>query len=565
MASYRDNNFHGVGNQNKGFFSKILRNITNWGMDADEMIVRNTNAVAMNQTPTPVGYVDNMYDIVSRNSVAKILQTKSISYLDRGYPEKQRILREYARKDEIREYISIIADEAVVYSESEDFCFPTELPQEFSEEIKKKYHENFKKIYNIFNFNNGTVAWNYFRILLIDGFLAFEVIYDDKNRNIIGINQLDPTTLLPSVEPTTGDSIWVQYPESPEFRRILLDSQIIYISYSSGAEFSETSYVENLIRPFNQLKLLEQTRIMFNVLSAMINRVTTIPVSNMSRHMAEEQMAKIIMEYSDEVTFDEGFGTVSMNGSPHLQYNKNIFLTAGDSGTPTIENMKFEGHNLNENDMLTWFFNALKRASKIPFSRFDKTNGGGNIYGDVTDMSRDELHFYNFIQRLRTVYKEIVIKPWKIKMVLDFPELEKDPNFLSKINVEFNGSNLFHEWKKINNIAKRADIVSKLLEFKGADDKPFFSLDYLMREYMKMTDEELKDNETWKKVKGVGGSSEGGGEGLGEGGGGALPDFGGGGGEGGGELPPPEETPIEDNPVADATGGGEGAGDEFNF
>lgn len=568
MASYKDNNIGGLSNQqNKGFFSKLLRNISNWGMDTDDMVIRNTNAVPINQTPTPVGYVDNMYDIISRNAVAKILQQKAISYLDRGYPEKQRILREYARKDEIRDFITIVADEAIMYSEDDDFCFPANLSEEFSEEIKKKYHENFKKIYNIFNFNNGTVAWNYFRTLLIDGFLAFEIIYDDKNKNIIGINQLDPSTLLPSIEPTTGDSIWVQFPESPEFRRILLDSQIIYISYSSGAEFAETSYVENLIRPYNQLKLLEQTRIMWNVMNAMVNRVFTMPVAGMSRQMAEEQLAKIIMDYKDEVSFNEEFGVVTINGSPHIQYNKDIWLTEGESGAPKVENLKFEGHDLNENDMLTWFYNALKRASKIPFSRFDKTNGGGNIFGDVTDMSRDELHFFHFIQRLRTVFKEIVVKPWKTKMILDFPELENDENFLTKINIQFNGSNLFHEWKKLNNLSKRAEVAGNLSNnLKGADDKPYFSIEWLVREIMKIDEDTLKDNERWKKRGGTG-SVEGGGAG-GDLSGGGLPPTDLGAGDFGGGIEPTPDTGGGTEPTPDTGGDTESTpdtGGDTNF
>ncbi len=534
MASYKDSNLGNLSNQNKGFFSKILRNISNWGMDTDEMVIRNTNAVPINQTPTPAGYVDNMYDIISRNSVAKILQTKAISYLDRGYMEKQRILREYARKDEIRDFITTVADEAIMYSENDKFCSPTNLSDEFNDEIKKKYQENFKKIYNTFGFNNGIIAWNFFRTFLIDGFLAFEIIFDDKNKNIIGINQLEPSTLLPSIEPMTGDSIWVQYPESPEFRRILLDSQIIYISYSSGAEFSETSYVENLIRPYNQLKLLEQTRIMFNVMNAMINRVYTMPVAGMSRQMAEEQLAKIIMEYKDEVSFNDDFGVVTINGSPHIPYNKEIWLTAGESGTPTVTNIKSEGHDLNENDMLTWFFNALKRATKIPFGRFDKTNGGGNIFGEVTDMSRDELHFFHFIERLRTVFKEIIIKPWKIKMMLDFPELEKDFNFISKINVEFNGANLFHEWKKLNNLSKRAQVAGSLASsLRDANDKPFFAVEWLVRNILKLDDETLKENDRWKQRSGTGSVDDTGGGDLG--GGGAPPADLGGGDLGGGD------------------------------
>lgn len=575
MASYKDNGFGGNSEtqNNKGFFSKILRNISNWGMKTDDMILRNTNAVGINQTPFPVssGNIDNYYDIIARNAVAKILQTKAISYLDRSYAEKQRILREYARKSEISEYISILADEAIMFSEEDNFCDPINLPEQFSEEVKKKYSENFKDIYDLFGFNNGILAWNYFRTLLIDGFLAFEFVYDDKNKNIIDIQQIDPSSLLPSIEPTTGDSIWIQFPESPEFRRILLDSQVVYISYSSGSEFSETSYVENLIRPFNQLKLLEQTRIMFNVMNAMIVRVFSIPVAGMSRNLAEEQLSKLIADYKDEVSFNEEFGVTTINGSPHIQYNKDIWLTEGESGKPTVDNLEFKGHDINENNMLTWFFNVLKRASKIPFTRFDKSNGGGNIFGDISDMSRDELNFFNFVQRLRQVFKEIVVKPWKIKMVLDFPELAEDKNFINKINMKFNGANLFHEWKKLNNLSKRAQVAGDLSNnLKEADGTtPYFSIEFLMREVMKFDEETLKENDRWKKRKGTGTVESGGG---GEpplggefGGGGNLPETG---GEGGGttETPPVETpTPPPETGAGETTPEAGGGAEKFDF
>lgn len=553
MPSYRDNYEAGY-SENRGFFSKILRGISNWGMDTDDML-RNTNAVPINQTPIPVGAnrnVDNMYDLAAQNSVAKLLQTKAISYLDRSYLEKQRILREYARKGEIMDYIAMVADEAIMYSEEENFCEPVDLPDEFKKEVKDKYAENFKHIYNKLGFIDGKKAWDYFRALMIDGFLAFEIVFDDRQKNIIGINQLEPSTLLPSIEPTTGDNVWVQFPENPTYRRILLDSQIIYISYSSGAEYAETSYVENLIRPYNQFKLMEQTRIMFNIMNAMVHRVYKIPVAGMSRGQAEEQVAKLIMEFKDEVNFNDEFGMVSMNGSPHIPYNKDIFLTEGESGTPTVEVVSPQGHNLNESDMLTWFFNALKRASKIPFTRFDKTNGGGTVYGDMTEMSRDELHFYQFVQRLRTVFKEIVIKPWKIKMILDFPELEKDENFMTKINVKFNGANLFHEWKQMSNLNKRAELIGNLSNnLKDKDGNSELSLKYLIKRYLGYTDEELAENERYKKMSGVGSADTSGMDTSG-GGGGSSPSMDMGmdmGGESGGEPSPVEQAaPTEATP-----------------
>lgn len=491
MASYKNN-------KKGNFFTNMLRKISNWDMDIDSL-VQGSQAVGINETPTPTGMVDNMYDIVSRNVIGNIMQSKSISYLDRTYPEKQRILREYSRKDEIRDFITTVADEAIMYDENEDFCYPVNLPQEFSQDVKDKYIQNFKKLYRKFQFNKGNTAWSYFRSMLIDGYLAFEIIYDDKGREIKKFKQLEPSTLLPGVDPTTGDTIWVQFPESPQFRRTILDSNIIYISYSTGSNYSEVSYVENLIRPYNQLKLLEQTKIMFNITNAMVHKKFIIPMHDVPKPMAEQQMSELISQYKDEIQFNDEMGTVSINGSPHIPYNKEYWIPEGESGAPTIENMKLEGHDLNENDMLTWFYNALKRASRIPFTRFDKTNGGGNIFGDTSEMSRDELAFFKFIERLRTVFKEIILKPLKIQMFIDFPELMEDENFTSAININFNGANLFHEMVWLSNLSKRAEMVGTLSSsVTDAEGESYFANEYLVRKVMKMTEDEIMENKRWK-------------------------------------------------------------------
>lgn len=502
MASYNVNKDDGLDNRGRKFFNKLLRNMPSWGQNFDDMLIKNSVAIGLNQTPiSNNGDARSMYDFFSSNASSNLFNKKSISYLDVTYPQKRQILREYSRKDEVRDFITMIADESVVYDENTKFLIPIGLSEEFSENIKKKYLENFDSIYNRFGFTEGINAWNYFKKLLVDGYLAFEIVYDDKQREIIGFKELDTCTLVPGVDPMSAERIWIQYPESPEYRTIMLDSQIIYISYSSGLEYSETSYVENLIRPYNQLKLLEQTRIMFNIVNAMSYKQFTIPVGGLSKQMAEEQIAKLIANYKDEITWDDQMGTVQINGSPHIPYSKEYWFPEGEGGTPKVEIVKQEGHNLNENDMLTWFFNALKRSSKIPFTRFDKNNGGGNVFSDQNDVSRDEVSFYNFVSRLRAIFKEILLKPWKIKMILDFPELKDDENFLNSINAEFNGVNLFHEWKKLTNLSKRAEILGSLSSsILDSEGRPYFHIEWLVREILKLDEETIEENDRWKKT-----------------------------------------------------------------
>ena len=315
--------------ENRGLFSRILRTLSNYGMNYDDMIIRNQVGVGINEDPYSARG-SSMYDFFSSRAVASVLNRKSIPYLDKGYADKRRILREYSIKDEIRDFVSTLSDESIVYNDERDFCSPRPLPNDYSQEIQDKYQEYFEKIYNKYGFSDNITAWSMMKDFLVDGFVAVEIIYDDKKKNIIGFNRLRPETLVPAYEPNVGH-LWIQFPEDPQLRRIFLDSQIVFISYSTQNDFSETSYVEGLIKPYNQLKILEQTRIMYNVINATIYQKFIIPVKGLSRQRAEEQIGQLIQDYSEEVEWDDTLGTLSINGSKHLPYNKQIWFPEGDA------------------------------------------------------------------------------------------------------------------------------------------------------------------------------------------------------------------------------------------
>ena len=440
------------GVENRGLFSRILRNLSSWGMNYDDMIMRNQIGVNINEDPYTV-QGNSMYDFFSRRAVASVLNRKSIPYLDRSYADKRRILREYSIKDEIRDFVSSVCDEAVIYSDK-DFCKPKNISNDYSQDIRDKYQEFFEKVYSRYGFSDSVSAWNLMKDFLIDGYIAMEIVWDDKKKNIVHFNRLRPETLVPAYEPSIGH-LWIQYPEDPQLRRIFLDSQLVFISYATQNDYSETSYVEGLIKPYNQLKILQQTKIMFNIINATVYQKFTIPVKGLSRQKAEEQIGQLIHDYSEEVEWDDSLGTLSINGSKHLPYNKQIWFPEGDAGTPNMTLESPQGHNLNEDDMLKWFYNILKRASKIPVQRFEGESGGGNVFTDAAEMTRDEAKFSNFIGRIRANFKELVVKPLKLQMLVEFPELKDDEVFLNQIDVDFISNQLFEEWKKLGNMNKK--------------------------------------------------------------------------------------------------------------
>lgn len=552
MASYNPSNNQdnlGISSnvENKGLFNRLLRNLSNYGMKYQDMVIRNQVGVGQNEDPYSQK-ADSMYSFFSQRAVANVLNKKSIPYLDRSYSDKRRILREYSIKDYIRTFVTILCDECIIYKD-QDFCSPKALSNDYSQDIKDKYQEYFEKIYNDYGFSDGITAWSMMKDFLIDGYIANEIVWDDKKKNIIHFNRLKPDTLVPAYEQSIGN-LWIQYPEDPQLRRIFLDSQIVFISYSTQNDYSETSYVEGLIKPYNQLKIIEQTRIMFNMINATIYQKFTIPTKGLSRQKAEEQIGQLIADYSEEVEWDDTLGTVRINGTKHLPYNKQIWFPDGDAGTPAMELVSPEGHDLNESDILKWFQNGLNMASNIPFGRFEHENGGGNIVSDASEMTRDEVKLGNFTGRIRTIFKELIVKPIKLQMCMEFPELIDDHIFLNQLDITFNSNQLFETWKKLGNLEKRSGIMGTLLGIVDADGKPYFHIDYLIDKVMELTPEEKEENKSYwiKSAKGGGAAAQG------EEGGGS--EFGGGGGGesefGGDENTPIEEGPSETTPEAQA-------------
>ena len=441
-------------NPNRQWNNKTLRRLSNFGQDYQSMVVKNSQAIGAFQDTSNLMYEPgtNMYDLFTKKVISKILEKKSIAYLDRRYLDKRKILHQYAIKEEIKDYITRVADECIIYDDNNFFAKVRDLPESYDQIIRDKFHENFRKVYNAFGFNDGVAAWNYMKTFLIDGFLAFEIVYDDKQKNIIDLNLLDPLTLVVATEPGTSTIVWVQNPDIPTLRRVLLDASMIYMSYSSNLDYDETSYVEGLIKPYNQYQLLVYTKLMYNINQASLYKKFIIPVGGLTRQQAEQQILQLMSEYHEDVEWDDRMGIPYINGSTKIPHSKDYWFPSSDQGVPEMDIVQPQQADLNEDQVLNWFYRSLKRASKLPFNRLDEEQGGGSFYEDTASITMDEVRFKNFTNRIRTIFKEIIIKPLKTQMVLDFPELLDDPLFDSYLKIEFNSNNLFEEWKFLNNL-----------------------------------------------------------------------------------------------------------------
>ena len=190
-------------------------------MAYDDMVIRNSRAVGFTEnqlgyTMNPMGSdSDDMYAAFASLSLTDTTLKKNISLFDTDYPKKRDQLRAYAVQDEIEEILDIISDEAIVYDQT-NFMAYAKFNGFISESIEEEISDTYNQIYQYFGFNDANSVWDYFRKWLIDGFLAFEIVYNDKQDQIIGFKELDPVSLMPAIDTDTGKKVWIQYKGSRE-------------------------------------------------------------------------------------------------------------------------------------------------------------------------------------------------------------------------------------------------------------------------------------------------------------------------------------------------------------
>ena len=487
---------------------RILKDLSNLGMAYDDMIIRNSRAVGftenqMGYTFNPMGSdADDMYSAFAALSLTDTTLKKNISIFDKDYERKRDQLRTFAVQDEIEDILDVITDEAIVFDESNYMAY-AEYNGHIAASIEDEIGDIYNNIYNYFGFNDAVQPWNYFRKWLVDGFLAFEIVYNDKQTEIIGFKELDPISLMPGVDPETGKKMWVQYKGGGSKERKLWDSQIIYLSYSQVNSPMRISYVERLTRSFNLLRIMETTRIIWAVSNASFKTQFIIPVGGKSKTRAKQSLAQLMNSYREVVDFNYESGEIQTNGKPMMPFNKEYWLPSKDGESPEISTIGGDGPDLGDTESLKYFSDKLKLASKIPFSRFDRE--GGNTYEmDASGMMRDEIKFSKFIDRLRSIYQEILIKPVYIQMCLNHPELKNDVSFKAGLGLKFVKDNVFEEMKEMELQTKRVDFIGNLKTQLSTMDAemteiPYFDLGFLVKRYGGFTREDIKANERAKE------------------------------------------------------------------
>jgi len=493
-------------------FYKTLKKISQLGMYYDDLIKQSQAIGTSEALLGSYGYMPE--DFLYTLALSDIGQKQYIGYFDKSLVQRRENLREFSQNGEIDFVLETIADECIIYDTRNYFCqvdvnnLRGNIKEDIENEIIDYINDSFKKIYMLFNFNKGHDAWSYFKQFLIDGFLAFEIIWDDDAENIIGFKEIDPLSIRPGIikdENGKIQKVWYQYEDIVGVGRTLYDSQIIYISYAKSNFTSRISYVERLVRSFNLLRILENSRIIWNIMNSSFRMKTIIPVGDRSPQKQKEAVAEFISTYKEDITIDDKSGEISVNGKPSMQFYKNYVMPSTPSGAPEIEVMENQGFDLSDTEALKYFYNKFKLDTKIPFDRFGRESGGGLVTIDINNTNREEIRFANFKSRLTSIFQEIILKPLILQIEAKYPDLKDDVLFRSLIGLQFNEEDLFKELKEMEIMSKRVEfitqmnnlVVNETNEDGMSEQVPFFDMVFLSRKYLKMSEDDLKRNQLY--------------------------------------------------------------------
>ncbi len=492
--------------------SKILTMLSRYGMSYDDEVYNNMIAIPADKLLQPKDPIlqQTIYGSSGYIGNWKIKPEEDKPFSEKTIEQKRDVLRRMAMQPELEDILDIMCNECIVYDDDESYiCTPfldtaviQELNERSAEEIRSAVESIFYKLYLLLRWK--TNAWNAFRRFLVEGVLCYEIVYDNLEHphSIVGIVDIDPATLTRSIE--DGITYWTVFKGVVGQERKLLDSQIIYIKYEDSGVSQRQSYLERLIRPFNIYRIVEQAQIIWTVTQASFKTMFTIPISGMNKAKGIQTLSQAMNRYKEDISFNTETGEIQVNGKMNLPFNKEYWMPENENGKPEIETLVDSGPQLNDSEQLRFFGDNLHRMSKIPTSRFDKDAQSTWFGSDPTQTLREEINFGRFVTRLRSVFAEIMLKPLRIQLALQIPDIKNDKRILDAISLRFNSYNQFEEMANIEIMTKRVEFISSMKESLTSTDVegneiPYFSTKFLIIKYLKMSEADLELNEKYKR------------------------------------------------------------------
>jgi hypothetical protein len=419
--------------------------------------------------------------------------------------------REMAMQPEIESAIDDIVNEAICQDDDGKIIQIVLDDLKQPEKIKKAIKEEFQTILRLMNYNN--MAQDIFRRFYVDGRMYFHIIID-REKPIEGIKELryiDPRKLRKVREikkkkdERTGVDMMNVINEyyiytdkvvsggssnfGPVGVRITTDSIISVVSGLMDSRRAVVlSYLHKAIKPLNQLRMIEDATVIYRISRAPERRIFYIDVGNLPKLKAEQYLRDIMVKYKNKLVYDANTGEVR-DDRKFLSMMEDFWLPRREGGKGTEITTLPGGQNLGELEDVKYFEKKLYKALCVPISRLNPETAGFTL-GRTSEITRDELKFAKFVDRMRNKFSDVFDQALRVQCVLKGICTDDEwSEFKEHIHYDFIKDNNFSELKEAELMRERLSLLGAVDPYTGR----YFSQAWIQRNVLRLTDDSIKE------------------------------------------------------------------------
>ena len=409
-----------------------------------------------------------------------------------------------AHQPEADAAIEDIVNEAITASENKPSIALNLDNVPVSSTVKKTMVEEFENIFNMLNFKE--LGHDIFRRWYIDGRIYHHLIVDENNPSagIQEIRYIDTVKIRKvkqvkkKKDPLTGATLvdnvneFYIYQEKPGSQasgvKLTLDS----VSYCTSGLLDEhrkkiISYLHKALKPITQLRMMEDSLVIYRLARAPERRMFYIDVGNLPRGKAEQYMKDIMAKYRNKLVYDAKTGEIR-DDRKHMSMLEDFWLPRREGGRGTEISTLPGGENLGQIEDIIYFQKRLYRSLNVPMNRLEQEQQFS--LGRATEISRDELKFQKFIDRLRNRFANLFYDILKKQLILKNVITEDDWNsWKNKVTVDFLRDNHFAELKEAELLREKIQSLDQISQYVGE----YFSKEWVQKNVL-LFDDETIDN-----------------------------------------------------------------------
>jgi hypothetical protein len=416
--------------------------------------------------------------------------------------------REMSMQPELETAIDEIVNEAIVNNAKDKAVEINMDDLKQPEGVKKKIRDEFDTVLKLLNF--GNMGHEIFRRWYIDGRMFYHVIIDEKraNEGVLELRYIDPRRIrkIREIQKTKDPRTTIDIIKKVNEYYLYNERGIIGAHSNLGAKIAVDaivnvnsglmdskramvlSYLHKAIKPLNNLRMIEDATVIYRLSRAPERRIFYIDVGNMPTIKAEQYLKDIMTKYRNKLVYDSTTGEIK-DDRKHLSMLEDFWLPRREGGKGTEITTLPGGQNLGELEDVKYFERKLYKSLGVPIGRLEQQPGGG-ILGRSTEITRDELKFSKFIERLRNKFATLFDDILRVQLVLKKVCTEDEwKEFKEDIYYDFKKDNNFDELKESELLMNRIATLQAVDPYVGR----YYSMAWVRKNVLMLDDEDIEE------------------------------------------------------------------------